>query len=222
MKYYHQICQPDLQCFYDDQHLCLCYHLQGKHLANCFPFNHHMRFDCFGKNSCENQGKCFQDSPDCPKRSICVCPSCYYGTRCQFTTSEFGLSLDAILAYHIIPNLNLFQQKSIIKIHLLLTILFGICGLINGILSFITFKNINTRNVGCGIYLLSSSITTILIISFFELKSFIYLYTQISNSSNESFLKIQCYLLDFFIRICLNLDQWLNACVALERSITVI
>ena len=39
---------------------------------------------------------------------------------------------------------------------------------------------------------------------------------------NESFLKVQCYLLDFLIRICLYLEQWLTACVACERSITVI
>ncbi|CAF1490140.1 unnamed protein product [Adineta steineri] len=225
IKYYHLICQkhsPNLLCFHDDIHICLCYDHLGKRLANCFDFDHKMKFDCFGKNYCEHNGQCFQDSPTCPTRSICVCPSCYYGTRCQFTTSEFGLSLDAILAYHIIPDANISHQTSIIKTSLSLTILFMIFGLINGILSLITFKNESVRQVGCGIYLLGSSITTILTMIMFGLKYFTYLSTQISIPSNKSFLTFQCYSFDFLLRICLNMDQWLNACVALERTITVI
>ncbi|CAF1507793.1 unnamed protein product [Adineta ricciae] len=225
IKSYHQICQkysPNLQCFYDDVHLCLCYDFQGKRLANCFHFDHQMKFDCFGQNHCENQGQCFQDSPSCPKRSICVCPSCYYGTRCQFTTSEFGLSLDAILAYHIIPDVGILNQTFLVKISFFFTILFLIIGFINGVLSLITFKNKNICEVGCGVYLFGSSITTILTTIFFGLKYFIYLYTQIPTLSNENFLKIQCYSLDFLLRICLSINQWLNACVALERTITII
>ena len=46
MKYYHLPCQKhassNLSCFYDDEHLCLCYLFRGKRLTNCFPFNHHM------------------------------------------------------------------------------------------------------------------------------------------------------------------------------------
>ncbi|CAF4432381.1 unnamed protein product, partial [Adineta steineri] len=122
-----------------------------------------MKFDCFGQNHCENDGQCFQDSPDCPKRTICACRSCYYGSRCQFTTSEFGLSLDAILAYHIIPNVNIFHQTSIVKLSFSFTILFMIVGLVNGVLSFVTFRSKTVLEVGCGIYLLCSSITTRLI-----------------------------------------------------------
>ncbi|CAF1434089.1 unnamed protein product [Adineta steineri] len=225
MKSYHLICQqnsPTLQCFHDDIHLCLCYDHQHKRLANCFQFNHHMKFDCSGQNHCENDGQCFQDSPDCPKRTICACRSCYYGSRCQFTTSEFGLSLDAILAYHIIPNVNIFHQTSIVKLSFSFTILFMIVGLINGVLSFVTFRSKTVLEVGCGIYLLCSSMTTILITILFGMKYFIYLSTQISTPSNQSFLKFQCYSFDFLLRICLNMDQWLNACVSMERAFTVI
>ncbi|CAF1443748.1 unnamed protein product, partial [Adineta ricciae] len=225
IKSYHFICQkysPNLLCFHDDIHLCLCYDHMKKRLANCFNFDHNMKFDCFGQSECENSGQCFQDSPDCPKRSICVCRSCYYGNRCQFSTSEFGLSLDAILAYHIIPDLNISFQTSIVKLSLSLTIVFIIIGLINGFLSLITFKNKSVREVGCGIYLFSSSLTTILTMIIFGLKYFVYLSTQISVPSNDLFLRIQCYSLDFLLRICLIMDQYLNACVALERAITIV
>ncbi|CAF1500164.1 unnamed protein product [Adineta ricciae] len=225
IKSYHLICQTyssDFHCFYDDLHLCLCYDFQGKRLANCFEFDHHMKFDCYGQNHCENNGQCFQDSPDCPKRSLCVCRSCYYGNRCQFTTNEFGLSLDAILVYHIIQNVDIFHQTSMIKISSSLTILFVIIGLLNGIISLITFKNKSVLKVGCGIYLFGSSITTIITMIFLGLKYFIYLSIQMSTLSNRIFLQIQCYSLDFLLQICLNMDQWLNACVSIERAITVI
>ncbi|CAF0930075.1 unnamed protein product [Adineta ricciae] len=225
MKLYHLICQQysvNLQCFYDDLHLCLCYDYVERRLANCFRFDHHMKFDCYSQNDCENGGQCFQDSPDCPKRSICVCRSCYYGNRCQFSTSEFGLSLDAILAYHIIPNANIFHQTAIVKLSFSLTIMFMIVGFANGVLSLITFKNKIVLEVGCGIYLLGSSITTMLTTLFFGLKYFIYLSSQISPPTNRSFLRVECYSVDFLLRICLNMDQWLNACVAMERAMTAI
>ncbi|CAF1251589.1 unnamed protein product [Adineta ricciae] len=224
MKYYHLICQasPHLECFHDDIHLCLCYDYRQKRLANCFNFNHKMKFDCFGQNHCENHGQCFQESSDCPRRSICACHSCYYGSRCQFSTSEFGLSLDAILAYHIVSDVNLSRQTAIVKISFSLTILFLIVGLINGILSMITFKNKSVLEVGCGVYLLCSSITASLTMILFGLKYFIYLSTQISTPSNRLFLQIQCHSLDFLLRICLNMDQWLNACVSMERAMATI
>ncbi|CAF1457168.1 unnamed protein product [Adineta ricciae] len=225
MKYYHVICRqhsPHLQCFHDDLNLCLCYEFNGKRLANCADFDHEMKFDCSGKSACENGGRCFQDSPTCPKQIICACHSCYFGARCQHSTSEFGLSLDAILAYHIIPDVEFIGQATVVKISFALTTLFFIFGIINGILSLMTFQSQNVREVGCGIYLFGSSVTTILTMLMFASKYFIYLSTQMSSLSNESFLKIQCHLLDFLLRICLNMDQWLNACVALERSVTVI
>ncbi|CAF0969766.1 unnamed protein product [Adineta ricciae] len=225
MKSYHVICQaysPHLQCFRDDVHLCLCYHHRNKRLANCFRFDHEMKFDCFGRNHCENDGQCFQDSADCPTRSICVCRSCHYGSRCQFSTSGFGLSLDAILAYHIIPDVDIFHQTSIVKVSFALTILFMIVGLINGVLSLITFNNKNVLEVGCGIYLLGSSITTLLTMTLFGMKYFVYLSTQISTWQNRVLLEAQCHSLDFVLRICVNMDQWLDACVSMERAMTAI
>ncbi|CAF4937338.1 unnamed protein product, partial [Rotaria sp. Silwood2] len=43
-------------CFYDNNHICLCYDNEQKCLVNCFDFNHNINFDCFGQNVCENEG----------------------------------------------------------------------------------------------------------------------------------------------------------------------
>ncbi|CAF3975438.1 unnamed protein product [Rotaria sp. Silwood2] len=225
IKYYHLPCQKyslNLSCFYDDTHICLCYNYEQKRLANCFDFKHNMKFDCLGQSVCENEGQCFQDTPDCPQRSMCICPTCFYGTRCQFSSSGFGLSLDGILGYHIQPYISLKHQPKIVKTSLALTIIFIIAGLINGILSFITFKNKTICEVGCGLYLLGSSITTLLTTIIFGLKFWILIFAQMAHISNQLFLQIQCISLDFLLRVCITMDQWLNACIAMERAMTII
>ncbi|CAF4392432.1 unnamed protein product [Rotaria sp. Silwood2] len=225
IKYYHLPCQKylsNLSCFYDDLHICLCYDYGKQRLANCFDFNHNMKFDCLGQSVHENEGQCFQDSLDCPQRSMCICPTCFYGTRCQFSSSEFRLSLDAILGYHIQSHISLIHQPNIIKISLTLTLIFMVAGLINGILALITFNNKTIREVGCGLYLLGSSITTLLTTIIFGLKFWILVLAQMIPISNRLFLYIQCVSLDFILRVSLNMDQWLNACVATERAVTII
>ncbi|CAF1130271.1 unnamed protein product [Adineta steineri] len=225
IKSYHLPCQRqklNLSCFYDNDHLCLCYTFGQKRLANCFNFHHNMTFDCSGESECENGGKCFQDSPDCPKTSICICPSCYYGKRCQLSTTRFGLSLDAIIGQHILPSTNFIHQLFIVKFSLALTVIFIIAGFIDSILTFITFKNKTICEVGCGIYLFVSSITTLLTMIMFGLKFFILLIVQMKNISNQSFLQIQCTSLDFLLHIGLYMDQWLSVCVAVERCATTI
>ncbi|CAF3730107.1 unnamed protein product [Rotaria sp. Silwood1] len=181
-----------------------------------------MKFDCLGQSVCENGGQCFQDMPDCPRRSMCICPKCFYGERCQFTSSGFGLSLDPIIGYHIQPRISLLYQPTIVKVSLAFTIIFMIAGFINGILSLITFNNKNICETGCGLYLLGSTITTLLITFMFGLKFWILLLAQMTFISNRLFLKIQCLSLDFILRVCLDMDQWLNACVAMERAVTII
>jgi hypothetical protein len=225
IKYYHLPCQNqllNLSCFYGDEYLCLCYDLEQKRAANCFKFDHNMKLDCEGRSVCENNGKCLQDDRDCPTRSICMCSPCFYGIRCQFSTSGFGLSLDAILGYHILPNVSLVDQPFIIKMSLSLTIIFIIAGLLDGILSIMTFKNKVVREVGCGLYLLGSAITTLLIIIMFGLKFLILLLAQMAIITNRSFLLFQCHSIDFLLQVGLYMDQWLNACVATERAFTII
>ena len=225
IKYYQIPCQrnaPDLMCFYDDVHLCLCQDHRRHRVANCFEFNHNMTFNCLGQSVCQNDAQCFQDSPTCPRRSMCVCPACYYGTRCQFTTSMFRLSLDAILGYHIQPSVGLTKQPLIVQISVVLTIIFILIGLLDGTLALITFKSKSTRSVGCGYYLFGASITTLVITAMFGLKFFILLLAQIQVIVNRSFLSFQCHSVDFILLCALNMDKWLNAVVAVERTITIV
>ena len=225
MKFYHMPCQNqslNLKCFFDELHFCLCYEQFGRRQVNCLKFDHHMKFDCFGRGECENQAQCLQDHPTCPQKFLCVCPSCYFGRRCQFHTGVFGLSLDAILGYRILSKNSLTNQPLIIQISLTLSIVFILAGLMNSLLSIVVFRQKSICEVGCGLYLLCSSMNTLLLTMICGLKFFILLCAQMSLIGSQLFLSIQCYSLDFLVRICLSMDQWFGACVAIERVVTSI
>ena len=97
-----------------------------------------------------------------------------------------------------------------------------IVGSINGLLVLITFKNKSVCQVGCGYYFLGSSVTTLLTMAFLLAKFVILLTTQMGLLTNRSFLLLQCRLVDYFLRVLLDLDQWLDACVSLERALITI
>jgi hypothetical protein len=177
--------------------------------------------NCFDYNRCENGGSCYEENSLCPKTTVCACPVCFYGTRCQLTTSGFSLSLDAILGYHIRSNVGIGRQPAAVLVSLVLSIMITFGGLVNGILSLITFKDRKSRDAGCGIYLFCSSINILLTMIIFALKFLILLLSQMGSINNRSFLHVQCISLDFLLRFCLIMDQWLTACVAMERAYTI-
>ncbi|CAF1065274.1 unnamed protein product [Adineta steineri] len=225
IKYYHSLCNmssSQLSCFYDDNHFCLCNYFGKQRVANCFEFDPKKKFDCFGQSNCQNEAKCLQDRSECPQTSTCVCLPCFYGTLCQFSAHGFGLSLDDILGYQIQPHITIKYQPFVIQFSIILTMIITIIGLVNSILSFMTFNNKEIYQIGCGIYLLSISIIILFTMILFALKFWILLIAQMTYITNDIFLKIQCISIDFLLRIGINMDRWLSACVAIERVIAVI
>ena len=225
IKYYHFVCQrysPSLTCFYDDDYFCLCDHFGHRRVANCFEFDGKHKLDCFGYSKCENDGECMQDRPTCPRTSMCLCRSCFYGKLCQFTSNGFGLSLDGILGYHIQPNSSVTHQSSIVQVSVVLTLIIIVAGLVNSVLMMMTFKNEGSRTVGCGQYLLCSSVTTLFTTVIFAFKFWILMIAQITYVTNRFFLRSQCFSIDFLLRTGLQFDQWLHACIAIERTMIAI
>jgi len=221
IKFYHVPCQqrPNLGCFHDDdQFICLCTY---DHRANCFTFDQHIKYSCQQLSYCENGGSCYQNSLACPTAALCVCPKCYLGSRCQLSTKGFGLTLDVILGYQIRPGLSFAQQPSSVMTSLIITILMFVIGIINGFLCIITFKQKDLLQIGCGIYLLTTSIASILTMTLFILKFFSLTSIQIMMIRNKHFLLSQCIILDFVLKISLQIQDWLHAMVAIERLISI-
>ncbi|CAF1503226.1 unnamed protein product [Adineta ricciae] len=222
IKYYPLLCRQNkqLMCFYDEYYMCLC---DLDRFSNCFTFNHNITYNCQGQHQCENGGKCVQDNATCPVVSFCVCQDdCSYGTKCQFSTNGFILSLDYILSYHIKPEISFSQQPLIIKISTVIVIIMFVFGLINGILSILTFSTQKTRDVGSGLYLLFCSWISILIVIVLLMKYCQLILFQMLIFKNSRLFKINCILLDMILKVLIAANDWLDGCVSIERIIIII
>ena len=118
--------------------------------------------------------------------------------------------------------MTLNKQSFSIKISAAVTIIMFIGGLVNSILSLVTFQSKDCRQVGCGMYLLASSVTSFLSISMFTMKFWFVVLSQINVSTSLSVLRGGCVSLEVILKFFLYLDGWLNACVAVERAMHVI
>ncbi|CAF1292762.1 unnamed protein product [Adineta steineri] len=217
LKYYQLPCIENLKlkCFYDDKYMCVC---DNNRYSNCFEFDLNMSYDCQGNNYCGKNGECFQNNITCPSMLVCKCDKCYYGSKCELTTKGFSTSLDVIFGYHIKPFISFTKQSTAVKITASITILMLIFSIINGILSILTFKNESLLKVGCGIYLLTNSIISILTITIFTIKYFQLIIFQMKSITNTSFINFSCILTDVLLKILLSFGDWLYAAVAIERT----
>ncbi|CAF5007974.1 unnamed protein product, partial [Rotaria sp. Silwood1] len=215
VKYYQQPCLRRISgekfpCFYDEQLLCLC---DRTNYANCFTFNLET-LSCLG-NKCSNRGKCIQTEERCPTGSFCFCEPCNYGSICQFTTSGYAMSLDAILGSHvhrITPNIR--HQTTIIQISVAILTIVICIGILLDAFAIGTFAQKSTRQVGSGLYLLISSL-----ISLFTL---IILMCKIMFLISVEQHNISCLLFEFLLKWGSTCSEWLYACVAIERTLAVI
>ena len=219
-KFYPYLCREntELMCFYDDNLTCIC---DLDRFANCFVFNHSINHDCQGYNDCQNGGKCFQNTQKCPTTSTCVCEECFYGSRCQFSTQGYIISLDPILGYHIKPNVVWNRQPPIVKVSVAFTVLLLIFGLVSGLLSILTFRMEKSKEVGCGHYLLTSSIISIVMIFVLIFKFCHLLLSQMEIIQNRSVLFVNCLITEIVLKVLLVSNEWLIASVAIERLINV-
>ncbi|CAF0920174.1 unnamed protein product [Adineta ricciae] len=223
-KYYHLACREkrNLKCFHDsDTFMCLC--TSDRH-ANCLNFNFTTKhYKCRNRNYCLNNGQCFQDHIQCPATSVCSCIGCFYGTLCQFSTEGVRLSLDSILGYHIRTTASIMNQPQIVKISFAIVIVIFILGVIGGVCSMITFAfTPNARDNGCGIYILTLSIINLLIMHVFLIKFLLLFFTQNGSMTQVWVLQLNCKFIDYIVRILVNIADWLNACIATDRTMMII
>ncbi|CAF4166156.1 unnamed protein product, partial [Adineta steineri] len=151
-----------------------------------------------------------------PKQSSCV-----IGDQCNFYIKGIGLTLDDILRDELQPKTALNNQSFSIKLSAGLAIIMFIAGLINSILSLITFQSKDSQQVGCGMYLVASSITSLLTIIMFIIKFWFGVLTHINVYTSVSVLRGGCVSIEPILKLFLYLDGWLNACVAVERAVLI-
>jgi hypothetical protein len=131
------------------------------------------------------------------------------------------VTLDDILRDEIRPHMTMNNQSISVKMRAALTMIIFVVGLVNSILSFLTFYSNDLRKVGCGMYLLASSITSLVAVSMFTVKFWFFVLSQMNVSISLSVLRGGCASIEPLLKLFVYLDAWLNACVAVERAIHV-
>jgi hypothetical protein len=219
VKYYQHVCKMNshINWFYDEAYLCFCY---KDRLPDCLFFQRES-MQCT-TDYCQNNGQCVQNNFNGIWDFGCVCSGCAYGSLCQLTTSQYILSLDAMLGQDLLGSVSLTGQPALVKIVMAVVILMFSFGLVSNILSLMTFKQAKVREFGCGIYLLYLPFIGQLGLSIFVGRFFYLLGTQINHVNNRSATRWSCISLEYFLSVCPMLFDWLTACVAVERSVNII
>jgi hypothetical protein len=152
----------------------------------------------------------------------CVCSGCSYGSLCQLTTSQYALSLDAMLGQDIRENVPLNDQPLLIKILMIVVVLMLSFGFVSNVLSIMTFKQPTVQKFGCGVYLFCLPIIGQFGLTILAGRFFYLLGTQMYDVKNRSTAYWSCVSLEYFLGVCPALFDWLTACVAVERSVNMI
>ena len=87
--------------------------------------------------------------------------------------------------------------------------------------SIVIFKSETIQKTGCGFYLLCSSVVSILIMVTLLMKFWFLFLSQTASLTNHFFLLFNCKTMDFLLQTLLNTNDWFNACVGIERAVTV-
>jgi hypothetical protein len=85
----------------------------------------------------------------------------------------------------------------------------------------LTFQTKKSRQFGCGIYLCTSSIISIILSIVLIIKFWFLLTSQMGLIDNLELVYLQCIIIDYILRTLLSISDWLSACVAVERALNV-
>jgi hypothetical protein len=213
VKIYHKFFR-DVKCFYDEIYMCL---VDDQGMPDCMNFNHGIN-NCSSSVYCENGGRCLQSKRLGRSTFSCVCRECFYGSFCQLTISAYSLTLDSIIGAEIVSDISLVNQPISIKIFMTLAVLILIIGLTSNLCSALTFSSKTIRQYGCGCYLFILSIVSQITLCVFFARFVYLLVTQIGVVYNE----FSCMFFDFLLYLLLAFCDWLTACVACERTVSVL
>ena len=205
VKYYHQICtsRSSPKCFFDEIYMCFCDYYSH---ADCLIYDH-ANIDC---GFCQNQGRCITVQ----KQLTCICPECYYGSVCQFTTLKYSVTLDSLLTYETLSSTPSLDRSIVVKLVAVILIAMIVVGLIGNSMCFFVFLHRNARETGCGYYLLCLSFVHNFVLCTLGTR----FYFAVFNSS-LSFLN--CVILEYLLQYFPYVSDWLTSAIAIERTITV-
>ena len=133
--------------------------------------------------------------------STSLCYPCFYGSICQFTTTYYSISIEAL------PDTFIQSKRTIAGIFFIL-----LMGTICNILSIAVFYPAKSRQMGNGIYRLWIAIIG-------QLDTMVLAVRLLRLFSRQNSSIVACFALDYLISVLPAIYYSLTACVAIERVV---
>jgi hypothetical protein len=182
----------------------------------------HYRAECFGYNRsidqcslCLSNGYCLKGRLNDKSDFICLCPRCYYGKICQYSTELLSFTLDSLIVKN--------NRQLSTGIYISIVLLIFLFGFFNGLNSFLTFIRPKPRKFGVGNYLLIISI-----VDQCSLLLLLFKIIHIILGSNgtlfyyENFNLYPCKIISYLLSVFTRITYWLTSFVAIERLCLVL
>ena len=214
---YHKLCQNNqsLICFYDHQYMCFCdlFHTR----TNCFGYDH-TTDQC---SRCLSGGRCIKGNPNKPDDHVCLCPTCYSGRFCEFSSLSFAFTLDQLFTADLLSN-NLVVRNLSFSLIICSSWLLFLIGFLNNLCSFNTLKRPKCQESGAGIYLLVISVVNQLSLTLLAARV---THMAVNITSFRLFPKMDTLFCAIFSYLSLSSNRivyWLLTLVSIERAYTTL
>lgn len=208
---YHRLCRDNqrLLCFYDNLYLCFC---DDHKRAECFGYDHGLD-QCSG---CHGGGRCLQGYWMQAKDFICVCPPCRSGRTCLFNAEIFAFTLDQLFVTDLTASDSNIQERTFYLLIIAPLILF-LCGMLNNLCCYVTFRRRKCLRNGIGQYLLFMSVVNGINLGVLTAR-LIHISLHITNLRSDVTLdKIFCKLLSYLLNCTSRTTYYVASLIALER-----
>ena len=214
---YHQLCRRNhsLLCFHDERYLCICE-------------TNHSRVDCFGYDHsldrcsrCLAGGRCLQGERARADDYICICPLCYSGEFCQFSSISFSFTLDQLFAADLLSENRLSRHVTFYSLIFGSWLIF-LFGLINNTCCFVTLRRPKCQTNGVGQYLLAISIFNQISLGFLACRLTHLAVNITSYRGNPWMDTVLCSMFSYLGLASSQISYWLVALIAIERACTTV
>ena len=209
---YHHMCSDNsnVLCFRDRIYLCIC--VDNRTRVECFRYDDQLD-QC---SNCLSGGRCLQGDRGRSNDFLCVCPACYSGRYCQFSSTSFTFNLDQLFY----TDLNSPGRKATMSLLIAFPLLGFFFALPNNLFSFVTLRRRACLRNGAGHYLLCLSVMNQITLGLLT-SGLIHLSLRASMSqSNPLIQNLFCKLFNYLLTCCIRLTDWMASFVALERVYT--
>ena len=200
------------RCFFDAHYLCFCE--IDNYRAEFFNYKHELD-RCDG---CFSNGRCVRGDLQKDNDFLCVCPKCFYGHRCQYSTEQFSFTIEQLFQDGLLSSTAITRQLTFYSI-IIIPCLFFIIGAFSNLFTFVTFYRTKFLRNGIGNYLLIGSVINQLTLFFLAIRLIHVVlgitgyYAEINATLNKGLCKSVVYVLTSLSQLA----YWLMSTVAIER-----